>query len=231
MKGVGSYTAGAIASFAFRQRAPAVDGNVFRVVTRYFALEGSISKKEIEEYTLSLLPEKEPWIVMEALIELGATLCQKTPFCQKCPLQPGCKAFLLKKTKEIPFVKKTAKIEHLSKSVAIIFCEGFVLVEKKEEGKVLGGLMEFPSFDYSVEQSIEKQVQEHLALNVCFQEDLSKESYTFTRYKVDLYPSLLTTQEKKEIEGLQWKSLEELCLLTFSSGHKRILQKLFHVSV
>src|ERR1700722_10190653 len=72
IKGIGPYTRGAILSFAFHQKAAAVDGNVLRVLARYFAIEEEIekAKKSITELTESILPEEEPWIVMEGLIEL-----------------------------------------------------------------------------------------------------------------------------------------------------------------
>lgn len=227
MKGVGSYTAGAIASFAFHQKAAAVDGNVARVVSRYFALEEVVSKKELESKTLLLLPDKEPWVVMEALIELGATLCQKVPACHQCPLQANCLANKLKKTDVIPKSKKAAKIEHLSKTVAVIVHEGFVLVEKKQEGKLLGGLIEFPSFPYLLEQEAKNQVESILGLQVDWLEDLPKESYSFTRYQVELFPSLFLAKKRIELEGMMWKDKDGLSSLTFSAGHKRVLQDFF----
>ena len=80
IKGLGPYTIGAILSFAFHQKKAAVDGNVIRVLTRYFGLEEDISKvatvNKLRQLAQELLPDEEPWIVNEALIELGATLCQ-----------------------------------------------------------------------------------------------------------------------------------------------------------
>ncbi len=71
IKGIGPYTRGAILSFAFHQKAAAVDGNVLRVLSRYFAVEEEIdkAKKQITELTESILPDEQPWVVMEGLIE------------------------------------------------------------------------------------------------------------------------------------------------------------------
>jgi A/G-specific adenine glycosylase len=224
MKGIGSYTAGAIASFAFHQKAAAVDANVARVIARYYGMEGVYSKKDLEDKTLSFLPDEEPWVAMEALIELGATLCQKKPLCSACPLQEGCKAFLTEKTDSIPSLKKKVKVEHLAKVAVIILHEGFALIEKKQEGKVLGGLIEFPSFPYCVESNEALRIKENLDLDVQWIIDLTQEEYSFTRYRVKVFPSVFIAQEKKQKEGFTWRPIEELSLLTFSSGHKRILQ-------
>ena len=81
IKGLGPYTIGAIRSFAFHHKAAAVDGNVIRVLARYFKIEDDIAKPKtiqmIRDRAEAILPEIEPWIVAEALIELGATLCTK----------------------------------------------------------------------------------------------------------------------------------------------------------
>ena len=89
--GLGPYTIGAILSFAFRQRAAAVDGNVLRVLARYFGIAEDISqgkvRQKITQLAEGILPDEEPWLVAEGLIELGATLCARTPKCLACPLK------------------------------------------------------------------------------------------------------------------------------------------------
>ncbi|MBS0628441.1 MAG: A/G-specific adenine glycosylase [Verrucomicrobia bacterium] len=219
MPGIGSYTAGAIASFAFHQKAAAVDGNVARVISRYYGLEGEVKKTTLEEKTLSFLPEEESWVVMEALIELGATLCQKNPKCTGCPLQEGCKAHLQDKTDIIPAKKKKQETIYLHKQVVIIIHEEEVLVEKKKEGQVLGGLMEFPSFPYEQEST-----SKYFSFPMEWMEDLPEEKQSFTKYQLDLFPSVFKALEKKKIEGYSWIKIDSLVSLTFSSGHKRILQ-------
>ena len=235
IKGIGPYTAGAILSFAFHQKSPAIDGNVARVVSRYKGVFGDLTtskaKKRLEEETLSLLPEIEPWIIMEALIELGATFCLPNPNCSKCPLQSNCYSFAYEVTDQIPLKKKRQETLFLQNQVAVIFFGSDVLVEIKEEGKVLGGLAEFPSFPYLADQNIEEEVLKRLGLEVDWQEDLSSQKQSFTRYQVDLYPSILRAKEKKNVLGCLWVCLD--CLVeefTFSSGHKKVLSQLAEFS-
>jgi A/G-specific adenine glycosylase len=232
ISGIGPYTAGAILSFAFHQKAVAIDGNVERVVSRYRSIEGDLktgkSKKILKEQTLELLPENEPWVIMEGLIELGATYClPKNPQCQKCPLNDTCIAHLEGTVDLIPFKKKREETIFLDMQVLILFFGEEVLIQKKEEGKVLGGLVEFPSLPYSSGSDIEDEVQKLLGLDSVFQEDLPLQNQSFTKYRLELYPSILQVREKKEVPGFTWHLFDDLeTNLTFSSGHKRILKLL-----
>jgi len=225
--GIGPYTAGAIASFAFHQKAAAVDGNVTRVISRYFGLEDVVSRSFLEEKTLSFLSDETPWIQMEALIELGATVCSKTPSCSSCPLNSSCLAYKMNKTATIPPPKKYAPAIYQHKQVAIILWEDLVMIEKREEGKVLGGLMEFPSFEYSIEEDIQKKILDCFSLETEWIEDLPKQKQSFTKYQVDLSPSIFRANCKKE--GFEWKTKEELLSYPFSSGHKRILESFLNL--
>jgi A/G-specific adenine glycosylase len=229
ISGIGPYTAGAILSFAFHQKAAAIDGNVERVISRYRGIEGDLKtskqKKILEQETLSFLPEEEPWVIMEALIELGAVICKPVPQCFSCPLREGCSAFLQNKIDQIPYKQKRQETIFLEKQVALLLYQSDVLVEKKEEGKVLGGLCEFPSFPYQAQQDIEEEVLKRWGIRAVFLEELPSQNQSFTRYKIDLYPVLLEVNEKKEVPGFFWCPLEALSRdFPFSSGHKRILQ-------
>ncbi len=232
ISGIGPYTAGAILSFAFHQKAPAIDGNVERVISRYIGIEGDLkkepSKTRLKEATFALLPDREPWVVMEALIELGATHCLPNPTCSKCPLSKSCFANRERATDLFPFKRKRQETIFLEKQVVILLDDaGNVLVQKKEEGKVLGGLAEFPSFPYIPDHNVEEEVKRLLGVEAIFQEDLKQESQSFTKYKVELYPSILHVAQKVEVPGFFWYSLEDLEKdLTFSSGHRRILKQL-----
>ncbi len=224
LPGIGSYTAGAIASFAFKQKAAAVDGNVERVISRYYGLEGALKKQILEEKTLNFLPSESPEVVMEALIELGATVCQKTPKCEECPLKSECKALLQDKTDIIPFPKKRQETIFLHNRVFIIVCEDRVLIEKKQEGKVLGGLFEFPSCEYRADLEDGELIHSLFSIVAEPLADLPEEKQTFTRYRLDLSPAIFRTSGKKEIAGFQWVEINSLNSFPFSSGHKRILR-------
>ncbi len=148
VKGLGPYTVGAILSFAFHQRAAAVDGNVIRVLSRYYGIEEDVQKgstlKKIWTLAEAILPESEPWLITEALIELGASVCKREANCWLCPLRLGCLAFKEGKQGELPKKGRRVEITSLSRQVFVIAHEDNLLVKKGEKGKIMADLYEFP---------------------------------------------------------------------------------------
>ncbi len=220
LPGFGPYTVGAVLSFAFQQRAAAVDGNVIRVLSRFFATSEDSSKKgHYEALTLSILPQKEPWVTMEALIELGAQVCQRQPKCQECPLMEECKAYSQGRVLEFPTPKKRPSIIQLRREVALITAQGTIVVRKEAENRVMSGLYEFP---YAGAGEVIP-----LSLPLKKITDFPIVKHGFTRYNVTLFPTLYQT-EKLELESdYEWRKIADLQSLPFSSGHRRILKDLY----
>ena len=218
VKGLGPYTVGAIRSFAFKQKAAAVDGNVFRVLARYFSIKDSIDKgktqKEIRSLCEKLLPDEEPWIIMEALIELGALICQKQAKCFVCPLQKSC----LGKSQAdlLPIRKKREKAIHLHRHVAVVYSGHDILLRRGEEGRVMADLAEFPYCDVSID------IQVSLDLDLELEQTLPEVTHGFTKYKAFLYPHLYCGR-KKTVQGHKWFPFSQVKSIPFSSGHRRIL--------
>ncbi len=227
--GIGPYTAGAILSFAFHQKAAAVDGNVARVISRLFSIEEEIGKSAVQNrirtVVLDLLPEHEPWIVMEALIELGATICMKKPLCDQCPLQEDCLGFQKGKAERLPNRGKKTAIIQLSRFVPVIEHQGFYLIQKGEKGKVMADLYEFPYLEGKRTISIAK-LEEKFGLQLVLSQKLKAVNHTFTHHLAHLYPALFSAKQRKEVASFSWFSKEELAQLPFSSGHRRILYQL-----
>lgn len=227
--GLGPYTVGAILSFGFRQRAAAVDGNVVRVLTRYFAIEENVSKqsvkRKIQERAESLLDLKEPWVTVEALIELGATICSPKPKCSICPLQQKCLG--QDRAESLPIKNQEKETTHLHRAVVLIESQGKMLVKKGEAGKVMADLYEFPYFEMGKEPITQKKVIEkgaqNLNLVISIQGRRGRVSHTFTRYKAHLYPFECRTVEPIAVDGYEWAAKETLATLPFSSGHRRLL--------
>jgi A/G-specific adenine glycosylase len=162
-----------------------------RVISRLFSIWEDASKKKIfENAVISILPEDEPWVLMEALIELGAQICQKKPKCEKCPLQEKCLAYGEGSAFLLPIKKKPAKITYLSRDVAVIFCKKELLVRKEQLGKVMGGLYEFPY--------VPKDSTLDLGLTLEKIKILSKVNHGFTRFSADLYPTVYQVEQKRD---------------------------------
>ncbi len=234
IKGLGPYTIGAILSFAFHQKKAAVDGNVMRVLTRYFGIEEDISKvstvNRLRQLAQNLLPEEEPWIINEALIELGATLCQRKAQCEKCPLSESCLSRQQGTVDLIPLNSKKIKIEHLFRAVAVIQWDSHFLVTRGERGAIMSDLYEFPYFEVDKEtldlQDLEAKIRENYDFSLIQRCVLKEVKHGFTRYQARLYPIWFNCQQPKKIENFEWLSYQELKQLAFSSGHRRVFQQL-----
>jgi len=234
IKGLGPYTIGAIQSFAFHKKAAAVDGNVLRVMARYFEISEDIAKaatvKSIRNIVYRILPEDKHWIVNEALIEIGATICTKKPSCNICPLKKKCKCFLHGTTDEIPISSKKTKTIPINRAVGAITASSCFLVRRGKAGEIMHDLYEFPFFEINEKKTcgerIAKIIRKTFGLPVKWIKELTGVSHTFTKYRACLHPHLFSADAMPEIEGYTWMTLPEMHEVAFSSGHKKILQEL-----
>ncbi|PTB97943.1 A/G-specific adenine glycosylase [Marivirga lumbricoides] len=115
LKGIGKYTAAAIASFAFKEAVPVVDGNVFRVLARYFSIEENIADTKnfaiFFNTALEIIPKDQPDLFNQAMMELGATICTPgNPACIVCPVSVGCTAREKGTQKKLPVKEKKVKV-------------------------------------------------------------------------------------------------------------------------
>ncbi len=230
IKGLGPYTIGAILSFAYHQKAPAVDGNVLRVISRLFQITDDFSKaapvKKVWELAGSLLPEKESWIINEALIELGATLCTRTPKCRECPLKASCQSFTFGDPTKIPYKSKKTPIEYLYRAVPVITCEEHILLRRGDKGILMSDLHEFPYFPCEPTPPQPKDLQKQLPFKTSYIQSLATVSHSFTRYQATLFPFHFEAAACSSFPNHQWYPLTSMQSLAFSSGHKRILHEL-----
>lgn len=154
LPGIGEYTAGAIASIAFGQPVPAVDGNVLRVLARLTGDDTDVlstaGKKRFSQLAWDLVPEDQPGRFNQALMELGETVClpKAAPACEQCPLAVACVAYRDGLTASIPVrgAKKVRRIE--KRSVATVRVLGNpprVILHKRPKTGLLAGLWELPN--------------------------------------------------------------------------------------
>ncbi len=153
LKGIGSYTAGAIASFVYHIPKAAVDGNVLRVVTRVLAYSGDIMKasvkKEIERLVEDVIPADCPGDFNQGLIELGAVICLPNgePRCGECPVQQFCLARSRGEQMNYPVKKKAKERRKEDRTVFIFRDENKVAIRKRGTKGLLAGLYEFPNVE------------------------------------------------------------------------------------
>lgn len=167
LKGVGSYTAGAILSIAFDQKHAAVDGNVLRVIARLFALFDDIArtatKKKFEEIVLQIIPDHAPGDFNQALMELGATVCTPTsPTCLICPLRDLCKGFSEGLQDELPVKRKTKPPKKIPVVFLWISDRKHVLLEKRQQKGLLAGMWGLPTIESVPQEKMKGKVEEYL---------------------------------------------------------------------
>ena len=149
LKGVGSYTAAAIASFAFGEVQAVVDGNVFRVLARYFGVETDIAsgkgKKEFEALANQLIPKDYPGEFNQAMMDFGARLCTpKNPKCSSCPVSSSCFAHQYNMVSDLPVKINKTKVKDRHFHYYVIKCGENWVWKKRGSGDIWEGLFDFP---------------------------------------------------------------------------------------
>ena len=163
LKGIGSYTAGAISSFVYNIQKPAVDGNVLRVVTRLLADSEDIMKasvkRKIEELLEEIIPREAAGDFNQSLIELGAVVCLPNgePKCGECPVNHLCLAYEQGNQTDYP-VRSRAKPRRIEERTVFVFCDSrAAAIRKRPERGLLAGMYEFPGVEgrLTQEQAVE----------------------------------------------------------------------------
>ena len=147
LKGVGDYTAAAIGSIAFGLPAAVVDGNVYRVLARYFGIAAPVgtteAKKEFTALANRLLPADAPAAFNQGMMDFGATCCTPAnPACLTCPLQPSCQAFRDGRVDLLPVKKEASKPVERHLTYVYIRVDGFIAIHRRGSGDIWQGLWE-----------------------------------------------------------------------------------------
>ena len=154
LKGVGKYTASAISSFAYNEKKAVLDGNVFRVLSRYFGvfdpIDSTLGLKLFEEISFKNLPIKNIATYNQSIMEFGALQCKPaSPNCELCPLNFNCWAFLNNEISSLPVKnKKIIKKERFFNFI-VLANEKFVFIEKRIKNDIWKNLYQFPLFEDS----------------------------------------------------------------------------------
>lgn len=160
LKGVGDYTAAAIASFAFKEVVPVVDGNVFRVLSRVFNDNTNISSANGFQHffalALQLIDTNNPDIFNQAIMEFGALHCTpKNPNCGLCPLNNSCVAFQKNTLFSLPFKASKTKVKAKYLHYFLFSFENKLLLQKRDDSSIWKGLYEFPHITFETNQLLE----------------------------------------------------------------------------
>lgn len=193
LPGIGRSTAAAILAQALGQRHTILDGNVKRVLCRYFAIEGWPGKTTVEKQLWCEAEACTPYERLvdytQAMMDLGATVCKRSsPECSVCPLQPDCKAYATQRVSELPTRKPRKALPVKTTRMLLITDEnGAVMLEKRPPTGIWGGLWSLPEID--PDEDIENICMDRWGYKVQAVEDNPGFRHTFSHYHLDITPS------------------------------------------
>lgn len=191
LPGIGRSTAAAIAAFAFGAHETILDGNVKRVLTRVFGIEGVPSEKRVEntlwELAESLLPTSEIEAYTQGLMDLGATLCVRgRPHCTRCPFAQKCVAHLTGRERELP-TPKPKKVLPQRQTLMLVLCDGeSILLERRPPTGIWGGLWSLPE---ALDEGALAACATHFGVTEPLQ-PLASFTHTFTHFQLTIEPRL-----------------------------------------
>lgn len=161
LKGVGAYTAAAVASIAYGEPAAVVDGNVYRVLARVFGMDEPIDttpgQRRFQELAQELIPQEDPGTHNQAVMELGATICTpRAPACPDCPLLDKCLARQQDRIAMLPVKTKRTRVRDRHFHYLHILVPGMVVLQRREAGDIWQGLYELPLIESAGDLSPDK---------------------------------------------------------------------------
>jgi A/G-specific adenine glycosylase len=244
LPGVGRYTAGAVCSIALGQDTPIVDANMIRVLCRLYAINGDPKSPSVQkilwEKAEELLPRGQSREFNQAMMELGALVCGKSPVCKECPLSSVCAAFERGEVALYPmFAPKKAFTEHTDVSTIVSNASGeFLLVQRFPDG-LWGGLWEFPRVTMRDEEDVvetaRRAILETVGGNVATQGDIcGKVKHGVTTHKITLLAveAQILPGDLRAIgcQAFVWASLEQISAYALSSPQAKLLEQVRNVS-
>ena len=161
LKGIGKYTAAAVASIAFQLPHPAVDGNVIRIISRIFGVCDDVTQptvvKRITEICETQIDHKHPGIFNQAAMDFGAMQCvPHNPKCNECPFQSDCYAFKNNLTDILPIKKKKAELKHRYFHYTVYLSDNQTIIEKRTGSDIWKNMYQFPLTENDSETSTGK---------------------------------------------------------------------------
>lgn len=215
LKGIGEYTAAAIASFAFEEKVAVVDGNVYRVLSRYFGIDTDIlssqGKKEFKSLANSLLPEENSHIYNQAIMEFGALQCTPgLPDCSNCPLSIGCFARIHGAQKSLPVKAKNKTKKQRYFQYLVYTFDNKLLMNKRQGKDIWQGMYQFPVIEseinlvhepqeeYTISPSV-KHILSHQIIEANFIRIDLPDQKTLNQYALSTNSEIVTIEESEQL--------------------------------
>ncbi len=234
LPGVGPYTAGAVASIAFGLREPAVDGNVRRVLSRLHDVERPTARF-LDGCARALLEatDEPPGSVNQALMDLGGEVCTpRAPACDLCPLAPHCLARARGTQAGRPGRSARKRIPHHDIAVALVWKDGHVLIGRRPDAGLLGGLWEFPGGKVEAgetpREAATRELREEMCVAAEIGEDIAVVEHAYSHFRITLhaFSARWTSGEPcgRAASDWRWVLPEQLADYAFPAANRRVLE-------
>ncbi|MBI4387961.1 MAG: A/G-specific adenine glycosylase [Candidatus Omnitrophica bacterium] len=247
LPGIGRYTAGAVASIAFDQPVPLVDGNVARVFSRVFNIHKDILKPETQNelYAIAyqLVPQKNPGEFNQALMELGSLVCFPTmPSCRTCPVSSLCIAQRKGIQESLPIKSNSLKRKKVNLATAIVIHAKKLLIRKRPEKGIWAGLWELPSVAIQngkkFEEKLSGELKETHGVKLKSTRALSPSLHRLTHLDVTIYPYLFkpaslpslspSNGERVRARG-KWITKSDVKKFSFPVPYQKLIKHAFEI--
>lgn len=239
LPGIGRYTAGAVASIAFGVAAPAVDGNVLRVLARLTDCADDITRpatrRRLEQIAAAWLPAERPGDFNEALMELGQRVCTADPACVCCPLAAACLARQRGVQRQRPVRAPRAAVPHVDVAAGVIYrADGRFLIARRPLRGLLGGLWEFPGGkqepDETLPETLVREIAEELGIAVRPNHLLVRVKHAYTHLRITLHAYhadyLHGAVQHLGVSDHAWVTPEDLDRYAFAAADRKIIAAL-----
>jgi A/G-specific adenine glycosylase len=223
LPGVGRYTAAAIAAIAYDEPAAALDANARRILARVYAyrraIRGPQADRELAVLFRTMRGAAAPGAFFQALMDLGQLVClPRRPLCPACPIARDCEAKKRGLQDRLPVRPKTVPIPHHDVAAAVILRNGRALIARRPEGKLLGGLWEFPGGKRergeSLPACLRRELKEELGVSVRVREQLLAVEHAFSHFRITLHvfrcDSLRGTPQPMDAAAVRWVRVRDL---------------------
>jgi len=239
LPGIGPYTAGAVLSIAFEKPVPILDGNIIRLLSRYFHVTDPVDQSRTKKYlwsvSNSLLPGSSISDFNQGMMELGSQICTpKNPDCGKCPVRAGCRARKLKIQNLLPVRIPRKQIPHFDVTAGVIWKKGRVLITLRPAKGLLGSLWEFPGGKKergeTLEECLHREIMEELGIRIRISGKLIRIRHAYTHFKITLhvYQCEYATGilHLHACDDFRWIRLSEINRYAFPAADQKVIKLL-----
>ncbi|MCS6807144.1 MAG: A/G-specific adenine glycosylase [Acidobacteriota bacterium] len=240
LPGCGPYTAAAIASIAFNQPVAVLDGNVTRVICRFFAIADDprqpTTRARLRQVTSELIPPGQARDFNQALMELGALVCTpQAPRCDRCCWNFGCQARQLGLQTALPVKSPSRPLPHHQIAVGVVWKDGHVLIAQRDNHGLLGGLWEFPGGKCqpreTLQQCCAREVREEVGVSVRVGRKLMTINHAYSHFRITMHVFACRyrsgTPKPLACQQVRWVLPHQLRQYPFPAANKRLIEYLW----